>query len=82
MTINDNLEIAHPLSGSSSTWFLVELEFGNVGFWVEGKLECAEKNLLEQGREQTRNSKPTYGVNTGIWTRAASALTTVPHLRP
>ena len=25
------LEVAHPQSGSSSTWFLVELEFENVG---------------------------------------------------
>ena len=29
---NNDLEIAHPQSGSSSTLFLVELEFGNVGF--------------------------------------------------
>ena len=29
---NNNLEVAHPLSGSSSTRFMVELEFGNVGF--------------------------------------------------
>ena len=35
--INNDLEVAHPQSGSSSTWFLVELEFGNVGFWGEGK---------------------------------------------
>ena len=31
------MEVAHPQSGSSSTWFLVELEFGSVGFWGEGK---------------------------------------------
>ena len=29
---NNDLEIAHPQSGSSSTLFLVELEFGNFGF--------------------------------------------------
>ena len=30
---DDNyLEVAHPLSGSSSTRFLIDLEFGNVGF--------------------------------------------------
>ena len=34
---NNDLEVAHPQSGSSSTWVLVELEFGNVGFWGEGK---------------------------------------------
>ena len=34
---NNNLEVAHPQSGSSSTRFLIDLEFGNVGFWGEGK---------------------------------------------
>ena len=29
---NNNLEVVHPQSGSSSTLFLIELEFGNVGF--------------------------------------------------
>ena len=29
---NDDLEVAHPQSGSSSTLFLIELEFGNVVF--------------------------------------------------
>ena len=31
------MEVAHAQSGSSSTWFLIALEFGNVGFWGEGK---------------------------------------------
>ena len=35
-TYNNNndkdLEVAYPQSGSSSTRFLIELEFGNVGF--------------------------------------------------
>ena len=39
--INNNkkndLEVVHPQSDSSSTWFLIELEFGNVSFWGEGK---------------------------------------------
>ena len=30
--MKNDLEVAHPQSGSSSTGFLVELEFGNVGF--------------------------------------------------
>ena len=47
------MEVAHPQSGSSSTWFLVEWEFGNVGFWGEGKPEYPEKNLSEQRREPT-----------------------------
>ena len=29
---NKDLEVAHPQSGSSSTRFLIELEFVNVGF--------------------------------------------------
>ena len=27
------MEVAHPQSGFSSTWFMVELEFGNAGFF-------------------------------------------------
>ena len=29
---NNNLEVAYPQSGSSSARFLIDLEFGNVGF--------------------------------------------------
>ena len=53
---NNDLEVAHLQSGSSSTWFLVELEFGNVGFEERGKVEYLEKNLSEQRREPTTNS--------------------------
>ena len=42
---NNDLEVAHPRSGSSSTWLLGELELGNVGFRGEGQLEYPEKNL-------------------------------------
>ena len=35
--MNDDLEVAHPQSGSSPTLFLVELEFGNVAFCRERK---------------------------------------------
>ena len=51
--------MAHPQSGSSSTWFLVEIEFGNVGFLRRG-----------ENRSTRRKTQPTYGVNAGIWTRA------------
>ena len=54
--INNDLEVAHPQSGSSPTWFLVELEFGNVVFGERGKLEYPEKNLSEKRREPTTNS--------------------------
>ena len=59
---NNNLEVAHPQSGSSSAWFLIDLEFGNVDFWGEGKTGVPGKNLSEQRREPTTNS--TY-----IWRR-------------
>ena len=52
---DDDFEVAHPQSGSSSTWFLVKLEFGNGGFGGEGKLEYPEKNLSKQRREPTTN---------------------------
>ena len=54
--MNNDLEVAHPQSGSSATWFLIELEFGNVGFWKEGKPEYPEKDLPEQRGEPTTNS--------------------------
>ena len=54
------MEEAHPHSGSSSTLFLIELEFGNV-FEERGKPEYPEKNLSEQGENQ-QQTQPTYGV--------------------
>ena len=51
---DDDFEVAHPQSGSSSTWFLVELEFGNVDFWGDGKTGVpGEKPLGE--KERTNN---------------------------
>ena len=32
----NDLGVAHPQSGSSSTRFLIELEFGKVGFFLAG----------------------------------------------
>ena len=76
---DDDLKVAHPQSGSSSTRFLIKLEFGNVGFWGEGKTGVPGEN-----QQQTQ---PTFGVDAGIWTQAtlveeASALTTAPPLAP
>ena len=51
------LEIAHPQSGSSSTRFLVELEFGNAGFLGEGKTGVlAEKPLGAKDRTNIKLS--------------------------
>ena len=48
------MEVAHPQSGSLSTWFLVKLEFENVGFWGEGKTGVpGEKSL--GAKERTNN---------------------------
>ena len=54
--INNDLEVAHPQSGSSSTWFLVELEFGNVGFWGDGKTWVPKEKPL--GARERINNKP------------------------
>ena len=46
--------MAHPHSDSSSTWFLVELEFGNADFWGEGKTGVPGEKPLG-ARERTNN---------------------------
>ena len=52
------MEVGHALSGSSSTWFLVELEFGSVGFWGEGKTGVpGEKPLTAKEGTNTGLSK-------------------------
>ena len=63
---NENdLEVAHPQSGSLSTRFLIELEFGMLVFEESlGRPEYPEKNLSEQRREPATNSK--YFENTLI----------------
>ena len=52
------------------TWFVVELEFGNVVFEERGKQEYAEKNPSEQREEPTTNSTHiNYDVDAEIWTQ-------------
>ena len=63
-------EVAHRHGGSSSTWYLVELEFGNVGFWGEGKTGVPEEKPALGVKERTNNKLNPHGVDTGIWTRA------------
>ena len=63
-------EVAFPQSGSSSTLFLVELEFGNVGFWGEGKTGVPGKKPSRSKEENQQQTQPTYGVDAEIWTRA------------
>ena len=57
--------VAHPHSGSSSTWFLVELEFGNAGFLGEAKTGVpGEKSL--GAKERTKNKLNPHMVSTSI----------------
>ena len=53
---NDNdFEVAHPQNVSSSTLFLIELEFGNVGLWGEGKTGVPGEKAL--GAKEKANNK-------------------------
>ena len=82
-----DLEVARPQSGSSCTWFLVELEFGNVGFWGEGKTGVQEEKPLG-ANERTNNklytcmeSTPGFAEPRPDWWEA-SVLTTAASLVP
>ena len=81
---NNNLEVAHPLSGSSSTRFMVELEFGNVGFWGEAKTDEKILGALIEGEQQQTQQKSINRSRTGFQLRPhcweASALITSPPL--
>ena len=80
------MEVAHLESGSSSTRFLVELEFENVGFSGEGKTGVPREKPL--GEKQRTNNKlnpqiaSTPGFEPGQHWWEASALTTTPSLAP
>ena len=80
------MEVAHTQSGSSSTWFMAELEFRNVGFWGEGKSGVPGEKPLG-AKERTNNklnphmaSTPGFEPGPNWW--EASALTTAPSLAP
>ena len=84
--ISNNLEVAHPQSASSSTWFLVEFEFENVGFWREGKTGVPGEKPLG-AKEKTNNKLNsrmawTPGFEPGPHWWEANALTTAPSLAP
>ena len=66
LPLNNNLDVGHPHSGTMSSWFLVKLEFGNVGFWGEG----------ETGAKERTNNK----LNPHM--ASIPALTTAPPLIP
>ena len=55
-----NPPVASPLSASSSTWFLVEIKFGNFAFEVRENPDYPKKKLSEQRSEQTTISTHTW----------------------
>ena len=62
------MKVAQPLSDSSSTWFLVELEIGKK--WILRKGKTGAPGEKPQGaRERTNNRLNLYMVSTpDIWT--------------
>ena len=68
--INNDVEETHPQTGSSSTRFLVKLEFGSVGFWEEEKTGVPGEKPL--GAKEGTNNKlnPHICIDARIWTRA------------
>ena len=64
--MNNDLEVAHPQSCSSSTRFLAELEFGNVGFSGHGKTGVPPRKTSRSKGENKQQTQPTYGVDAGI----------------
>ena len=81
---NNDLEVTYPPSVSSSTRLLVELEFGNVGFWGEEKTDEKILGALIEGEQQQTQQKSINRSRTGFQLRPhwweASALTTTPPL--
>ena len=66
---SNDLEVAHLPSGTSSTWFLVELEFGNVGFRREETTGVpGEKPLV--AKEPNEEKLNPLRHEAGIWTQA------------
>jgi len=53
--MNNYLEVAHPPSGSSSIWFLVKLEFENVGLGVRRGETGVPREKALRARERTNN---------------------------
>ena len=55
---DDDLKVAHPQSGSSSTRFLIKLEFGNIGFWGEGKTGVSREKTARSKGENQQQTQP------------------------
>ena len=84
--INNDIEVAHPLSGPPSTWLLVELEYGIVGFSGDGKTELIGEKPFAAKKRSNRKLNPLVALTPGLecvshWWKA-SALSTAPPLFP
>ena len=55
------MEVVHPQRGSSSTWFLVKLEFGNVAFWGDAKTEVTGQKPSSETQGQSVGSRKKAG---------------------
>ena len=83
---DDDLEVAHPQSGSSSTRFLIELDMEMLVFEEPGKTGVPGEKPLG-ARERTNNKLDPHmasipGFEPGPHWWEASALTTAPSLAP
>ena len=58
--MNNDLDVAHPLSGSSSSCFLTELELKKLVFEERGKPEYPVKNFTEKGSGPTMSTNSTH----------------------
>ena len=83
-SIKNDLEVAYTLGRSSSSWYLVELEFGNAGFWGEGKTGVPGEKPLRAIKKGQQQIQPIYGVHASIGTLASlvagECFTTTPSL--
>lgn len=80
------ISVAHPQTGSLSTVFLSELEFGNIGFYGERKTGGSPRKILGAGKRTNNKfnphitSTPRTEPKPRWW--EASALTILPSLLP
>ena len=64
---NDDLEVAHPQSGYSSTRFLIELEFGHQCWFLRrGENRSTRRKTSRSKGENQQQTQPTYGIDAGI----------------
>ena len=80
----NDLEVAHPQSDSSSTWFLMELEFGYIGFWREGKSGAPGEKPLGAKERSKNKLKPHMASSPGFepgphWWAGRRALSLLRH---